>query len=441
MSVSAYTPPPNGYRTFFETGKKETEWLGQSFQTEERYREYRECGFDELLIAGEDRYTGEDFIGSKTEQLMNLALKTDLKAIVYDERILSLTVNAKYNIVGELFDTQEALNAFVADCMKDYKEHQAFQGVSIIDEPIYSKQGALEEIAIAIKTACPTATIHTCLLPYMHEHEYCVRSFGEGYEDDFASFSGYLEKLSKPVGYVHYDRYPFNKWYGKYDLTKAHFRVMQEAAWTAQRIHLPFWITGQTYGQAYEDATRPVDEHDLLWQANLFLGFGVRKVYWYTYWRFTTRKNLASEATAVMDDDGTRMIYDEVQRTNAYMQKLAEHVYEYDYEASQLLTKDGKGNEATLCLIEKDLGLFANYRVDAPVLVNKLNKDGNVAYMIMNARDSAEKVVNRVSLAFANETKRLTALCSGDKMEIPVENNRVELCLMPGEAIWILKAE
>ena len=61
--------------------------------------------------------------------------------------------------------------------------------------------------------------------------------------------------------------------------------------------------------------------------------------------------------------------------------------------------------------------------------------------MIMNARDSAEKIVNRVSLSFANETKKLTALCSGDKMEIPVENNRLELCLMPGEAVWILKTE
>ena len=165
LSVSAYTPPPNGYRTLRGSGKDETEWLGQSFQTEERYREYRECGFDELLIAGEDKYLGEEFESSKTKKLMDLALKTDLKAIVFDERILALTVNAKHNIVGELFDTQEALDEFVADCMKDYKNHEAFDGISIIDEPFYDRLGVIEEICLAVKRACPNALVHTCLLP------------------------------------------------------------------------------------------------------------------------------------------------------------------------------------------------------------------------------------------------------------------------------------
>ena len=55
ISISAYTPPPNGYRTVDGV----TEYMGQDFRTEERYREYRECGFDEIIYAGETKYQGD----------------------------------------------------------------------------------------------------------------------------------------------------------------------------------------------------------------------------------------------------------------------------------------------------------------------------------------------------------------------------------------------
>jgi hypothetical protein len=277
------------------------------------------------------------------------------------------------------------------------------------------------------------------LLPYFNAPGFCVLHFGSGHEDEWGDYDDYLENMSKPLGYVHYDRYPFSKWFGEYMLTKHHFRVMQEGAKVAKKLDMPFWITGQTYSEGFEDATRPVDGQDMLWQANLFLGFGVRKVYWYTYWRFSTRKSLTSVPTAVMDDYGERMIYDEVQYANAYMQKLATYVYEYDYAASQLLTKDGVINDACADMICEDLGLFAEYSVDAPVLVNKLVKGENAAYMVMNTRDPAEKLVNRVALKFNAPCSSLVVLLGGEKVEVPVENGAVSFTLSPGEAVWILE--
>ena len=51
IQIAAYTPPPNGTVTVDGAVVHTYE----SFQTIERYREYRDCGFTEILFAGEDK--------------------------------------------------------------------------------------------------------------------------------------------------------------------------------------------------------------------------------------------------------------------------------------------------------------------------------------------------------------------------------------------------
>lgn len=54
--------------------------------------------------------------------MLDLAQGADLRAIVFDERIMRLTVKAKRRIVGELFSTKKEFYAYIAQCLADYAD-------------------------------------------------------------------------------------------------------------------------------------------------------------------------------------------------------------------------------------------------------------------------------------------------------------------------------
>ena len=68
IQIAAYTPPPNGTVTVDGAVVHTYE----SFQTIERYRD---CGFTEILFAGEDKYTGELFETSKLKKMLDILLE------------------------------------------------------------------------------------------------------------------------------------------------------------------------------------------------------------------------------------------------------------------------------------------------------------------------------------------------------------------------------
>lgn len=54
--------------------------------------------------------------------MLDLAQGADLRAIVFDERIMRLTVKAKRRIVGELFSTKKEFYAYIVQCLADYAD-------------------------------------------------------------------------------------------------------------------------------------------------------------------------------------------------------------------------------------------------------------------------------------------------------------------------------
>ena len=76
MHIVGFTAPPNGMLEIDHVFSS----VGQDFRTVERYTEYRECGFTELLFSGEDKYQGEDFGTSDLKRMLDNAHKSGLKA-------------------------------------------------------------------------------------------------------------------------------------------------------------------------------------------------------------------------------------------------------------------------------------------------------------------------------------------------------------------------
>ena len=270
IQIAAYTPPPNGTVTVDGAVVHTYE----SFQTIERYREYRDCGFTEILFAGEDKYTGELFKTSKLKKMLDMAADTDLKAVVFDERLLSLTVNAKQSILQEFFGgDKQKFYAYVRECMREYAEHSAFYGISVLDEPKYDKRNVFAELCAAMHAVYPKCFVMTCLLPCIQDQGLAENAFGTGVSDRWGAYRRYLAAFASSLGYVHYDCYPFGFWEGKNVVAHKFIRNMQEAALTAKTCGVPFHMTVQSFSSGEHDELRHLDGQDLSWQTDLALGF------------------------------------------------------------------------------------------------------------------------------------------------------------------------
>lgn len=441
ISISAWTPPINGWIRAYN-GKEITEKIFiEDFRTEKRYKEYRDCGFDEMLFAGETEYLGEPFETSELKMMLDLCEKCDIKAIVFDKRILSLTVKAQEHIIGEFYQSEEEFDEFLRDCIKDYKDHPAFKGVAIIDEPTIKKKGVIHEMARAMKRVCPKAVVHTCFNPL-----FCVCGgpmeevyLGKG-KDSYDAYGNYIDAMScQELGYFCYDDYPF-KFTEGLPLEPQFIKTMQFVSRRCKKNNLPYEMAIQSYSPNVVDNhgnERLLDEADLNWQANLALGFGAKKIYYYTYWRFQTRGALVRPDTAIMNDDGTKILYDEAQRNNALIRRIFAEIGDYSYDSSQVLGS-AENNAALKDFVSEELGVFDAYQVDAPVLVNRMKKDGTSAYMLFNCEDPHIKKINRVTVTFKDIKPEYELLVRGRKMKMTANNGKLDFALEPGEAVWIL---
>ena len=125
-----YSSPTDG--TYEIDGK--TFSVEQDFRTEEKYREYKEAGFDTLLLQGNDPYLCEPFEISQTKKNMDMAWNVGIeRVIVFDKRINDLS-HAEDGLVGKgkLFATNEELQNILQEYIKDYVKHPAFLGVSLL---------------------------------------------------------------------------------------------------------------------------------------------------------------------------------------------------------------------------------------------------------------------------------------------------------------------
>ena len=212
-------------------------------------------------------------------------------------------------------------------------------------------------------------------------------------------------------------------------------RNLQEASLTAQRCGVPFHMTIQSFSSGEHDELRKVDEQDLNWQSNLALAFGCREIYYFTYWRFTTRTT-GFFTSAVMDDDGTKLLYDEAQRNNALIQRTARFVKNLRYVCTKIIHAPHE-NKAMAGVKTAPVPEVYALSAQAPLLVNKLEGE-QIVCCLLNLRDPYEKELNSVRFRVRGETKGLDVVKNGEKVRLLPDGGYYRLTLQPGEAVWIL---
>ena len=122
----AYSPPGS------ETGDYVVgQNVDNSLRTVERYKEYKDVGFNMVMSGCTATYYGEEWETSMCKKVMDITYEAGIdKYIVGDQSFYELS-RTKEGIIGEgkPFDSEESLDKFVADRIKGYSKHPAFYGI------------------------------------------------------------------------------------------------------------------------------------------------------------------------------------------------------------------------------------------------------------------------------------------------------------------------
>ena len=405
LNIYAYVGPTNGEYVLADGTKVKN----QDFRTVERYQEYKDCGFDTLLLLGNDPYCGEDFASSQLKKNLDMCQKVGLKCIVYDKRIhdLSMTDNG---VIGEdkPFSSEKELEEYLAQCIKPYNGHTAFIGVELGDEPRYFKLKSFGQIYKAFRTLNEKIFFNSVLFPYFNNNEAYYTDNQELKGVD--SYVDYIERWFRETDAesIDYDYYPF-KFLRSPDcaldptdsyVEVTHFINLQLMAQTVRRLGKKFYITLQAYASATTANSaykRRMLFPDFRYQLNCAFAFGAKDLRYYTYWTFPSQIGDPT-VEAIMSPTGEKQYYDFVKQINEEAQKQAQYVLDFDYVATVLCKKEQPKFEKLL-----SLDRFEETKIEAncAVLFNKMqNKDGKFGYYVMNAEDPATKISANVSIVF-----------------------------------------
>ena len=487
MNQYAFIGPTNG--SF--TTQSGTRVVGEDNRTAERYLEYKQCGFDVLLLLGNDGYSSvnstfnlitkeqeaEIFSDSQLKRNLDLCEQVGLKTIVFDDRIHALssveksiikeegkdkepiivncaagtftypfndatlnigdgkiTVNGvEYDIRNVLYqyENEQELENVLAVWMSAYASHPAFYGVSTFDEPQNSKLLALGQVNKAIKNLYPNAFVQTCLLPYYGTASSILSVSSE------KAFREYIDEYIDKTGsdYFGYDYYPMLKNDAGTTMQSTYLYCLQMSAELAAKNNCSWEITVQTYAQS--GTLRSNTAADVELQMNLALAFGAYNVNYFTYWMWQNKAGW-SECFAIMDDYGNKLLYDEVKKVNEDGKQLYKIIGNYTYQKTKLSYIGVSAPIWYKGVKESELD-GADFTSDGNVLVNQLEdaKKGCKGYMVVNVSDTAKENLTSVTLSF-NGFDSVMAVKDGQTTYKTLNDGKINLLLEQGEGVFLI---
>ena len=479
-----YSSPTDGYWRLDEETYDDGE-----FRTQERYEEYLEAGLNTLMLQGNDPYSGELFEASQLKKNMDNALAAGIKrVIVFDSRIQILSASAtpvvtniaivedytftSYPNTGELnLQDTDALKEYLLYCMKDYKNHEAFFGVMLVDEPRWNvlPQGCM--VYKALEEALPGIYVQLNLLPLDTSFRagdrfvdpsnpeytnYTVAQKYEQYIDDFCRMSG--------ANRICMDSYPIKRsGTDNYYILESHLlnlRILNKVAdkygctlnGVAQSTEL-----ARTLDRS-DVALKAPNKTEMYWQINAYLGFGINTFSYYTYWakQENSSDSNHTDGTAYMTHDGQKTeLWYAMKDIHAEMQKFAPVFLNFKYQgcnyyyekptdySTSFLTYMGDG------VVFVDMNSFAKIKeVTVPVgdmaLVTEHKDEVNnqYMYMIMNPQAPSNNLYTDVSLTatidFGKEFKAVEIWYKGEMMLKPLKNGKLDISLAAGYAVYCL---
>ncbi len=371
------------------------------------------------------------------------------------------------------FATRDALDRFIYDQLAPYKDHPAFYGVMLADEPSYHNAYCYGEVYKSIKRVMPDCYVQYNLLPMEHSFgtiKYRYPGLGDKSSATNAeietAYKSYVESYLDTMGtdYIQYDDYPFKSaeegvlfWKETVPyVDPTSLRNIQLVAEIAKERGLDVKVVTQsslmrTGGASGAVHIRQLTENDARWLNNYLMGFGVKQINYFTYW---TKAACSSSGEYFVDggsfvnrDGTTTAIYDFMKTIMADNTKFAPTIMNFDYSASQIF---GSNNDSDLnnehISWSSSLTAAASFRwvtgvttsLEYTLVTELYDKDNyNYMYMVMNTIDTYYGGTQSVTVTLDSSiTKFYVYDQSGNRTE--VEGNTYTVSLAAGQAIYIM---
>lgn len=459
-----------GQRYYFEDGTR---------QTAERTKLYADGGFNILFVDWTFTYGGEsveDFAKSSTKRVMDLAYEQGLKCFVFVGGLHTLS-STKESLINpqkadgkKFFASQADLNACVAKQLEGVKDHPAFYGCSLVDEPWYTQFDAIGQVYQAIQAAAPGAFVNMNLNPMSYDLRALTRYSKEAADkygkyvlpdgslaDDKPSASMdevrkfykqylevYYEKIGKYCGYVGYDSYPLlnteAKWLDYFTL-KEHLDNAQIVAEFCEQKDMRFGHVYQTYGN---NSRRATTETDMYWQANVGMAFGVKDHSYYTYYPIVNSSDLPNETMYIVDREGNpNDRYYWLKDIHEEMQFNAKALMNFEYRAASYCLGSGyEWNDEYITRMTresltdvKDMAVEGN---GAALVTEQFDKKNlQTGYYVMNVTDPLNTTEIKVTL-WINGYDRVQVYDGTKVTEKDVKNGKVSFYLTTGRGVFVM---
>ncbi len=449
------------------------------YRTLEQLTTYKNAGFNIYLAQDSitvDAATWETSADGKV--IMDRARDAGLKVILTDSRIQDLsepvtisgsTVKGEaWEIGGERFKNLAALDSYIANCLSLYKDHPAFYGVMLGDEPSYHNAYCYGEVYKAIKRVAPEVYVQYNLLPLNNNTDSIKYRYPNLANDNSISktdienaYVAYLEAFldSMGVDYVQYDHYPMRSstslgiFTAPY-IVETYLRGLQIVAGLAKERDLAVKIVAQTCvmrtsGKSSSIYLRQITENDARWLNNSLLGFGVKEINYFTYW--TKQANYSTgeyydDGGSFVKRDGTKTaLYTFMQTIMKENQAFAGTIKNFDYMGSRLYTGSSyKFGKDHLTWLDNS---YTFHRITSvttstdATLVTELYDSNryNYMYMLMNTIDPSEGSTSQtIKVTFDVGCTKAYVYQNGVRTSVALTNNTYTVTLTAGQAVYVL---
>ena len=460
---------------------------GEDYLSVKRIKEYKDAGMTIYFpqsAASVNEDTPKDWENSTAKRALDYALEAGInKVILNDVRIQRLTKqnfgtadqiremvkdgtiyqHENYGLIGEgkQFATEAELDAFVADCLALYKDHPAFYGIMLGDEPFFYHSESYGQMYRAIKRVAPEVYIQYNLNPISIAFDPKQREIWcppventDGLTNEQIiekAYEAYLRLFMEKTGatYIQYDMYPL---YREEYISNWYFFALQMVSKIAKEYNAEFYFVTQTFNMLQRDdgkKFRNFTEADMRWLNNALVGFGIKEISYFTY--FTKADNNAEHF-----EDGKSFITWRGEKTDMYYwmqkimseeQKFAPTVLNFDYKSSKVYSKPTAGLDLEYVRLQyptPDFTAVKDVKIDkGAALVTELydGEKDNYLYMVQNVIDPVKKLENPLqtaTLTFDSKYNYAAVYVKGERTTVKLKKGKLTVKQTEGEATYIM---
>lgn len=337
----------------------------------------------------------------------------------------------KYLVRSRGLGTIQEEDFDVLDGMFDrFKDHPAFAGVMVVDEPGAAKFERLGKLHQVFQKALPDKLYYINLNPiYSSLSQRDGRTYKE-YIDEYID-------VVKPT-FLSYDHYPLKKNVEGTYLTEDYLLNLEIVSNATKKANIPFWLFIQSIGYFTAGMENRIpNEADIRWQVYNSLAFGAQGLQYFCYWT-PGDDSLASFTEAMVDKEGKKTpLYTAVQNVNKEILSF-DHIY-LNFENKGVMTFPEEGKPPYMYMENplKEFKPVKKVQSEQPVVMGCFeDKDGNKAIILVNYTDPARNMSNKVQVSF-DKTKALLVHDQHGKNQVKLSGGKYEVTLEPGEGQFI----